>query len=59
MMPRTECFKKIAELRGDAIVVPTYSSMFSWRTIPSLINYIAWARGQASSHGLVSRSAPN
>lgn len=54
MMPRTECFRKIAELRGDAIVVPTYSSMFSWRTIsPSPLNYISvGAMGQASSHGL-------
>ncbi len=28
MMRRDECLRKIAELRGDAIVVSTYSSAF-------------------------------
>jgi len=53
-MPRDECFKKIAELRGDAIVVSTYTSTFEWlRTDPSPLNYIGiGAMGQASSHAL-------
>ena len=54
MMPRNECFRKIAELRGDAIVVSTYSSAFEWRKIaPSSFNYFSvGAMGQASSHAL-------
>ena len=53
-MPRNECFQKIAELRGDAIVVSTYSSAFEWRKIaPSNLNYFSvGAMGQASSHAL-------
>ncbi len=54
MMRRDECFRKIAELRGDAIVVSTYSSAFEWRRIaPSGLNYFSvGAMGQASSHAL-------
>ena len=54
MMPRNECFQKIAELRGNAIVVSTYSSAFEWRKIaPSSLNYFSvGAMGQASSHAL-------
>ena len=54
MMRRDECFEKIAELRGDAIVVSTYSSAFEWRKIsPSSLNYFSvGAMGQASSHAL-------
>ena len=54
MIPRNECLKKIAELRGDAIVVSTYSSAFEWRKIsPSSLNYFSvGAMGQASSHAL-------
>ena len=54
MMRRDECFRKIAELRGDAIVVSTYSSAFEWRKIsPSSLNYFSvGAMGQASSHAL-------
>ncbi len=54
MMRRDECFHRIAELRGDAIVVSTYSSAFEWRrTAPSTLNYFSvGAMGQASSHAL-------
>lgn len=54
MMPRSEALKKIAELRGDAIVIPTYTTMCSWRTIsPSPLNYVSLGvMGQASAHGL-------
>ena len=54
MMRRDECFRKIADLRGDAIVVATYSSAFEWRRIaPSGLNYFSvGAMGQASSHAL-------
>ena len=54
MMRRDECLRKIAELRGDAIVVATYSSAFEWRKIaPSGLNYFSvGAMGQASSHAL-------
>ena len=54
MMRRDECFRKLAELRGDAIVVATYSSAFEWIAIdPSPLNFIAiGAMGQASSHAL-------
>jgi len=54
MMRRDECFKKIAELRDDAIVVSTYSSAFEWRQVaPSPLNFVSvGAMGQASSHAL-------
>ena len=54
MMRRDECFEKIAELRGDSIVVSTYSSAFEWlRTDPSDLNFVSvGAMGQASSHAL-------
>jgi len=54
MMRRDECFRKMAELRGNAIVVSTYSSAFEWRKIsPSSLNYFSvGAMGQASSHAL-------
>ena len=54
MMRRDECFEKLAELRGDAIVVATYSSAFEWlRAAPSPLNFVSvGAMGQASSHGL-------
>lgn len=54
MMRRDECFAKLAELRGDAIVVATYTSAFEWlRTAPSPLNFISvGAMGQASSHAL-------
>ena len=54
MMRRDECFRKIAELRDDAIVVSTYTSAFEWRKIsPSGLNYFSvGAMGQASSHAL-------
>ncbi len=54
MMERNQCFKLLAEHRGEAIVVATYSSAFEWmRVSPSPRNF--WsvgAMGQASSHGL-------
>ncbi len=54
MMRRDHCFEKIAELRGEAIVVSTYSSAFEWRrAAPSPLNYFSvGAMGQASSHAL-------
>lgn len=54
MMRRDECFEKIAELRGEAVVVSTYSSAFEWRRIaPSPLNFVSvGAMGQASSHAL-------
>ncbi len=54
MMRRDECFEKIAEQRGEAIVVATYSSAFEWRRIaPNALNYVGvGAMGQASSHAL-------
>lgn len=54
MMRRDECFRRIAELRGEAIVVSTYTSAFEWREIsPSGLNYFSvGAMGQASSHAL-------
>jgi len=53
-MRRDECFEKIAERRGEAIVVATYSSAFEWRRIaPNALNYVGvGAMGQASSHAL-------
>ncbi len=54
MMRRDECFEKIAELRGDAVVVSTYTSAFEWRRIaPNPLNFFSvGAMGQASSHAL-------
>lgn len=54
MMRRDECFRKLAELRGDAIVVATYTSAFEWlRIAPSPLNFVSvGAMGQASSHAL-------
>jgi len=54
MMRRDECFCKLAELRGDAVVVSTYSSAFEWIQIdPSPLNFLGvGAMGQASSHAL-------
>lgn len=54
MMRREECFRKLAEHRGDAIVVATYSSAFAWMEIdPSPLNFVSiGAMGQASSHAL-------
>lgn len=54
MMKRDECFRKIAELRGDAVVVSTYSSAFEWIQVdPSPLNFLGvGAMGQASSHAL-------
>ena len=54
MMRRDDCFRKIAELRDEAIVVSTYTSAFEWREIaPSGLNYVSvGAMGQASSHAL-------
>ncbi len=54
MMRRDECFKKIAELRGDAIVVSSYSSAFEWRAVdPNPLNYVSvGVMGQAPSHAL-------
>ena len=54
MMRRDECFRRIAELRGEAIVVSTYTSAFEWREIsPNGLNYFSvGAMGQASSHAL-------
>ena len=54
MMRRDECFRKLAEHRGDAIVVPAYTSAFEWIAIdPSPLNFVSiGAMGQASSHAL-------
>jgi phosphonopyruvate decarboxylase len=54
MMRRDECFRKLAEHRGEAIVVPTYTSAFEWmRASPSPRNFLSvGAMGQASSHAL-------
>lgn len=54
MMKRDECFRKLAELRDDAIVVSTYSSAFEWiRIDPNPLNFLSvGAMGQASSHAL-------
>ncbi len=54
MMQRRECFERIAELRGGAIVVATYTSAFEWRSVdPSPLNFVSiGAMGQASSHAL-------
>ena len=54
MMRRDECFRKLAEHRGDAIVVPVYTSSFEWMAIdPSPLNFVSiGAMGQASSNAL-------
>ena len=54
MMRRDACFRKLAERRGDAIVVPAYTSAFEWLAIdPSPLNFVSiGAMGQASSHAL-------
>ncbi len=54
MMRRDECFRTLAALRGEAIVVATYSSAFEWIAIdPSPLNFLSvGAMGQASSHAL-------
>ena len=54
MMRRDECFAALAAVRGDAIVIGTYTSAFEWERIaPSPLNLPATgAMGQASSHGL-------
>ncbi|MDE0057699.1 MAG: thiamine pyrophosphate-dependent enzyme [Defluviicoccus sp.] len=53
-MRRDECFRKLAEHRGEAIVVAAYTSAFEWVAIdPSPLNYVSvGAMGQASSHAL-------
>ena len=53
-MRRDECFRKLAEHRGDAIVVPVYTSAFEWMAIdPSPLNFVSiGAMGQASSNAL-------
>jgi sulfopyruvate decarboxylase subunit beta len=54
MMRRDECFAALAAVRGNAIVVATYTSAFEWERIsPSGLNLPATgAMGQGSSHGL-------
>ena len=54
MMRRDHCFEKIAELRGDAIVVATYTSAFEWMAIdPNPLNFVSvGSMGQASPHAL-------
>ena len=54
MMRRDLAFEALAAVRGDAIVVSTYSSAFEWeRVAPSPLNLPATgAMGQGSSHGL-------
>lgn len=54
MMPRDLCFKALAAVRGDAIVVSRYSAAFEWGAIaPSPLNYFGvGAMGQCSSFAL-------
>lgn len=54
MMRRDLAFEALAAVRGDAIVVSTYSSAFEWERIaPSPLNLPATgAMGQGSSHAL-------
>ena len=54
MMRRDLAFEALAAVRGDAIVVATYSSAFEWERIaPSPLNLPATgAMGQGSSHAL-------
>jgi sulfopyruvate decarboxylase subunit beta len=53
-MRRDECFAALAAVRGNAIVVGTYTSAFEWERIaPSALNLPATgAMGQGSSHAL-------
>jgi phosphonopyruvate decarboxylase len=53
-MRRDECFRVLAEHRGNAIVVATYTSAFEWmRASPSPLNFLSvGAMGQASPHAL-------
>lgn len=53
-MRRDEAFRTLAELRGDAVVVSTYTSAFEWmKAAPSPLNFVSvGVMGQASSHGL-------
>lgn len=54
MMRRDLAFEALAAVRGEAIVVSTYSSAFEWERIaPSPLNLPATgAMGQGSSHAL-------
>jgi len=54
MMRRDLCFKALAAVRGDAIVVSRYSAAFEWETIdPHPLNYFGiGAMGQCSSFAL-------
>jgi sulfopyruvate decarboxylase subunit beta len=54
MMPRDRCFKALAAVRGDAIVVSRYSAAFEWGAVaPHPLNYFAiGAMGQCSSFAL-------
>jgi sulfopyruvate decarboxylase subunit beta len=54
MMRRDLAFQALAAVRGDAVVVSTYSSAFEWERIaPSPLNLPATgAMGQGSSHAL-------
>jgi len=53
-MKRDECFRVLARLLPEDIVVPTYSSAFEWLAIrPHPLNYVAvGAMGLASCHAL-------
>lgn len=53
-MKRDDCFRLLASLLPDDIVVSTYSSAFEWLAIrPHPLNYVAvGAMGLASSHAL-------
>jgi phosphonopyruvate decarboxylase len=54
MMRRDLAFQALAAVRGDAVVVSTYSSAFEWERIaPNPLNLPATgAMGQGSSHAL-------
>lgn len=54
MMRRDLAFQALAGVRGNAVVVSTYSSAFEWERIaPNPLNLPATgAMGQGSSHGL-------
>ena len=54
MMERDACFKALAAVRGDAVVVSRYSAAFDWGAIdPSPLNYFGiGAMGQCSSYAL-------
>lgn len=53
-MQRMACFEAIAAVRGDAVVVATYTSAFEWHRVdPNPLNFVSvGAMGQASSHAL-------